>query len=78
MRLVSDELVEFRRRNESEGQNGKNYYYYFEDENMPFQLFSKKELDLVKGCMYTLVFSTRLWDNKLQFNLEDVIPNEGK
>lgn len=77
MRLVSDELVEFRRRNETEGQNGKNYYYYFEDDNSSFQLFSKRKFDLEKGNLYSLVFSTRIWDNKLNFNLEDVLPHEG-
>lgn len=77
MKVVSDEFVEFRRVNESQGNNGINYYYYFEDENSSFQLFSKKKFSLNKGSLYTLVFITRIWDNKLSFNLEDVLPYEG-
>lgn len=77
MKVVSDEFVEFRRVNESQGNNGTNYYYYFEDENSSFQLFSKKKFSLNKGSLYTLVFVTRIWDNKLSFNLEDVLPYEG-
>lgn len=74
MRLVSDE-VEFRRMNESEGKNGnKNYYYTFEDANGSFQVFSRNDCskDLKKGDLTHIIFESRLWDNKLQFNMVGV------
>lgn len=77
MKLVADQVCEFRRvvsRPANNG-NGINYYYHFEDDdNGAFQLWSRKDFpNLQKGDLVTLVFKTRLWDNKLQFDLDEVV-----
>lgn len=71
MKLFSDD-VEFRRVNITDGKTGnKNYYYTFEDENQSFQVFSRNDCTsgLNKGDKVNLIFDSRVWDNKLQFNL---------
>lgn len=69
MVLVSDE-VEFRRVSETTGKNGgTNYYYTFEDDKGSFQVFSRQAFDLKKGEKTHIIFETRLWDNRLQFNM---------
>lgn len=74
MNLVSDE-VEFRRVNSSAGKNGNtNYYYTFEDTERSFQVFSRNDCskDLKAGDKVHIIFESRLWDNKLQFNMVGV------
>lgn len=75
MRLVSDDVVEFRRCITRDGQNGTNYYYHFEDDsNGAFQLWSKKDFrgDLKKGDNVRLIITTRLWENELRYNLDGI------
>lgn len=75
MKLVSEDLVEFRRVTSSTGQNGStNYYYHFEDDsNGSFQLWSKKQFTGInKGDNVRITINTRLWDNKLQYNLDNI------
>lgn len=75
MKVVSDALVEFRfmRETPSKNGNGINYYYTFEDGETNFQVYSRTKYDLHKGDLCTLAFTTRLWDNRLQFDLSEVI-----
>lgn len=75
MNLVSQDLVEFRvcRSTPSKDGNSTNYYYTFEDDEQSFQVFSRKRLDLKKGDLGKMVFSTRLWDNKLQYDFIDFL-----
>ena len=74
MTLVSDE-VEFRRVNVSDGKNGnKNYYYTFEDDKGSMQVFSRVDCtgQLKKGDKLHIIFESRIWDNRLQFNMVGV------
>lgn len=77
MRLVSNDVVEFRFCNSSASRsgNGTNYYYTFEDDNKSFQCFSRVDFTsrIKKGDKVKLIFDTRLWEDKLQFNLTDII-----
>lgn len=80
MQLVS-EKIEFRRVNVSDGKDGrKNYYYTFEDDHGSFQLFCRNDLtaDLEKGKTYSLIFTTRLWNGSLNFNLEGIYKEDKK
>lgn len=76
MFLKSIEGVEFRRLTSSKSKDGNNtnYYYHFEDDNGAFQIFSRNDYSgqLVKGDLYTLTFKTRLWDNRIQFDLDNI------
>lgn len=74
MQLLTEEPVEFRRVRTSPSKsdpNKMNYYYTFEDDSEgSFQIFSRENFSgLLKGDMVNLNFATRLWDNKLQFDL---------
>lgn len=77
MYLKTIEGVEFRRLTSSKSKDGNNinYYYHFEDdENGAFQIFSRNDYSgqLVKGDLYSLTFKTRLWDNRIQFDLDNI------
>lgn len=80
MRVVSSDFVEFRfcKSSVSRTGNGTNYYYTFEDDNNSFQCFSRVDFNtrIKKGDRVKLVFDTRLWDDKLQFNLADIISDK--
>lgn len=74
MKLISDE-VEFRRMNSTVGKTGKqNYYYTFEDEKGSFQVFSRVDCskEVKTGEKVHIVYESRLWDNKLQFDMVGV------
>lgn len=76
MILCTLEPVEFRKVKSSISKsdpNKTNYYYTFEDDDQYFQLFSRENFsDLKKGDMVNLYFHTRLWDNRLNYDLEDI------
>lgn len=81
MVLVSNDVVEFRRCVVRDGQNGKNYYYHFEDDqNGAFQLWSKKDFTskLKKGDNVKITLVTRLWENNLNYNLDNIEVINGK
>lgn len=72
MKLVSEDVVEFRRVNKNVKDGGKvNFYYTFEDDKSSFQLFSRSELNLEKGDNVQLVFNTRNWNGQVYFDLVD-------
>ena len=72
MILASKEKVEYRRTNEVEGKNGVYFLHTFEDSDSSFQLYCKTNVTCKKGDLVNLVFETRLYDGKMQFNLKGI------
>lgn len=79
MKLVSDDLCEFRIKREYTSKNTgkKSYFYTFEnDHEGSFELWSNDNIGLVKGTLYQLVFDLQFFNGERRVSLKEVIPVE--
>lgn len=82
MELVSKEKLEYRMTKEVQGKNGNYYLHTFEDSNSTdvYTLYSKSragELGLVRGENYNLIFSSYLFEGKMNYSFQGVL-QDGK
>lgn len=76
MELTSKTPAEFRIKRSYTAQNGNNSFFYtFESDDLgSFELWSKDNMALEKGKMYTLKFRLSFYQGDMRINLSGVEP----